>query len=122
MQQCFFYHFLWHIQYVSIHGVNQKKERVIIFYIPYLEYILSLVSEFCFGLQVKSDFERILIPEALSVIKCLYKDFEEGLAMKKIYESKISLHEVFLEAVPTSFIYTFLFVRAYVGKGFEIEI
>jgi len=55
--------------------------------------------------------------EALSVIKCLYKDFEEGLAMKKIYESKISLHEVFLEAVPTSFIYTFLFVRAYVGHS-----
>ena len=68
---------------------------------------------------MKSDFERILIPEALSVIKCLSKDFEEGLAMKKIYESKISLHEVFLEAVPTSFIYTFLFVRAYVGENLK---
>lgn len=71
-------------------------------------------------MHCKSDELSLLkkvIPEAITVIKSLYTDVEKGLAMKKNYESKISLHEVFLEAVPTSFIYTFLFVRAFVGKN-----
>ena len=56
------------------------------------------------------------IVEALKVVLAFLKDPEVGLLKKQEYERHISLHEVFLESVPTCLVLTFLGLSAAFGK------
>ena len=58
----------------------------------------------------------ILISEAFKVVKTIWNKPLEGLKMKKVFEQNVSLHEAFLESVPTALITQALLV--YRGKSF----
>ena len=55
------------------------------------------------------------ISEASRIVYTLYKDPAKGRQIKKIFDQNIGLHEVFLEAVPTTLIITVIWVEA-LGK------
>ena len=60
-------------------------------------------------------FLHINILEASRIVYTLYKDPAKGRQIKKIFDQNIGLHEVFLEAVPTTLIITVISVVAYFG-------
>ena len=53
-----------------------------------------------------------IVVEALQVCRSLWKNSVKGLKKKIKFEETIGLHEVFLEAVPSTIIMTFLLVKA----------
>ena len=57
-------------------------------------------------------FLHIKISEASRIVYTLYKDPAKGRQIKKIFDQNIGLHEVFLEAVPTTFIITVIWLEA----------
>ena len=54
--------------------------------------------------------------EALKILVAIFQDLESGMRKKTEYEKKISLHEVFLESVPTCLVLTFIVLSAIFGK------
>ena len=62
-------------------------------------------------------FLHINISEASRIVYTLYKDPAKGRQIKKIFEQNIGLHEVFLEAVPTTLIITVIMVEASTEKS-----
>ena len=54
----------------------------------------------------------MVFSEASRIVYTLYKDPAKGRQIKKIFDQNIGLHEVFLEAVPTTFIITVFMAEA----------
>ena len=50
---------------------------------------------------------------AVGIIKEMWRDTKSGLAKKRAFEREMSEAEVFLEAVPTTFIMSHIFQRSY---------
>ena len=48
----------------------------------------------------------------MRIVHTLYKDPAKGRQIKKIFDQNIGLHEVFLEAVPTTLIITVIWIDA----------
>ena len=55
------------------------------------------------------------ISEASRIVSVLFKSPAQGRQLKKTFDQNIGLHEVFLEAVPSTLITTVILVNA--GSG-----
>ena len=60
-------------------------------------------------IKVKNPF---YVLEALQVCRSLWTNSAKGMKKKIKFEENVGLHEVFLEAVPSTIVMTFLLVKA----------
>ena len=56
---------------------------------------------------------------AVGIIRELWKDTKSGLAKKRAFEREISEAEVFLEAVPTTFIMSYIFQQSFDPRDYS---
>ena len=50
------------------------------------------------------------ISESFKFVPFIFRQPKNGQKIEKIYEEEVAFHEVFLEAAPTAFVMTILFV------------